>query len=129
MEGLAESVTRLDPRRLRADAVADLFLAAAVPGVRTHLSYGEADACTLWLVESGDDGAWASADHVPGQEEFLVRQQGARRLWDEAEQAYLRWLGMGRPAYDRLGLTVTPEGRRVWIDRPEHVVTPATSGG
>ncbi|GAA4485731.1 methyltransferase domain-containing protein [Actinoallomurus oryzae] len=128
-EGLAESVTRLDPRRLRTDAVADLFLAAAVPGVRTHLSYGEADACTLWLVESGDDGAWASVDHVPGQEEFLVRQQGARRLWDEAEQAYLRWLGMGRPAYDRLGLTVSPEGRQIWIDRPEHLVTPATSGG
>jgi protein-L-isoaspartate(D-aspartate) O-methyltransferase len=125
-DGMVESATRLDPRRLRADSAADLFLAATVPGVRTYLYYGEgaeADECTLWLVESGDEGAWASVDYVPGRDEFLVQQQGARRLWDEAERAYLRWLAMGRPAYDRFGLTVSPDGRQIWIDSPERALT------
>ena len=128
-EGLVESATRLDPRRLRADSAADLFLAATVPGVRTRLFHGtgaEADECTLWLVEPGDDGAWASVDYVPGRAEFLVQQQGARRLWDEAERAYLRWLRDGRPSADRLGMTVAPDGRRLWIDNPGRVLTPET---
>jgi protein-L-isoaspartate O-methyltransferase len=124
-DGLVESATRLDPRRLHADTAADLFLAATVPGVRTHVFHGEgseADECTLWLVEAGDDGAWASVDYVPGRREFLVQQQGVRRLWDEAERAYLRWLRDGRPGRERFGNTVGPEGRRLWIDRPGRVL-------
>jgi hypothetical protein len=34
-----------------------------------------------------------------------VQQHGNRRLWDEVEAAYLRWLQRGRPARDRFGLT------------------------
>ena len=126
-DGLAESVTRLDPRRLHEDSAADLFIAAAVPGVRAHLFHGsgaEADECTLWLLEPGEQGAWASVDYAPGKDEFLVQQHGARRLSNETERAYLRWLGLGRPDRERFGLTISPAGRQVWIDSAERTLTP-----
>jgi protein-L-isoaspartate O-methyltransferase len=121
----AESMTRLDPRRLYKDSDADLFIAACVPGVQERLFYGEgdqADECTLWLLEPGVDGSWASVDYVPGRDGFIVEQAGARRLWDEVEAAYMRWLGLGRPGRDRFGLTVSPEGQRVWLDSPGRVL-------
>ena len=95
-----------------------------MPGVQARLFHGsgdEADECTLWLLEPGSDGSWASVDYVPGAEEFLVQQHGDRRLWDELEAAYLRWLALGRPERDRFGLTVTRDGQRVWLDSPGHV--------
>ena len=128
-EGLAVSSTRTDPRRLHQDSDADLFIAASVPGVQTRLFYGDgdqADGCTLWILEPGADGAWASVDYVPGQDEYTVEQYGGRRLWDEVESAYLRWLGLGRPERARFGLTVSPTGQHVWLDSPNNTLTPGT---
>lgn len=125
-DGLVESATRLDPRRLMADTAADLFIAATVPGVRALLFHGEgseADECTLWLLEPGEHGSWASVDYAPGKDDFPVEQQGARRLWDEAEHAYLQWLSLGRPDRSRFGLTVSPDGPLIWIDSPERTLT------
>jgi len=125
--GLVESTTRLDPRRVHTDTNVDLFIAASMPGVQERLFYGDGDAadeCTLWLIESGDTGSWASVDYVPGRAEFVVEQYGARRLWDEVEGTYMRWLGWGRPGIERLGLTVSPDGQYVWLDSPDRVLTP-----
>jgi hypothetical protein len=127
-DALAESTTRLDPRRVHRDSDADLFIAATMPGVQARLFHGEgdeADECTLWLLEPGVDGSWASVDYLPGAGEFLVQQHGDRRLWDEAEAAYLRWLERGRPDRARFGLTVTPDGQRMWLDSPDEVLTPS----
>ena len=123
-----ESTTRLDPRRVEGDSYsADLAISAMVPGVQTRLYHGEgdeADECTFWILErDARDGSWASVDYIPGDAEFVVQQHGERRLWDEVEAAYLRWLSWGRPGQDRFGLTVTPEGQRVWLDSPDHVVS------
>jgi protein-L-isoaspartate(D-aspartate) O-methyltransferase len=99
-----------------------------VPGVQTRLYYGsgsEADECTYWVLERGTQrGSWASVDYVPGRTEFVVQQYGERRLWDEVEAAYWRWQSWGRPERNRFGLTVTPDGQRVWLDSPERVLTP-----
>lgn len=130
-DGLVESATRADPRRLHADSDADLFIAAMLPGVQTRLFYGEgdeADECTLWLLEPDDGGSWASVDYVPGRVEFVVEQWGSRRLWDEVEAAYMRWLSLGRPGRDRIGLTVSPDGQAVWLDSPDRVLTPPDAG-
>lgn len=126
-----ETVTRLDPRRLLADSdTADLAIAAMVPGVQTRLYYGdgdgdEADECTFWVLERGTrTGSWASVDYVPGRDAYLVQQHGDRRLWDEIEAAYMRWMSWGRPDRDRFGMTVGPDGQGIWLDSPENVVTP-----
>ena len=47
-----------------------------------------------------------------------VWQSGPRRLWDEVAAAHRRWEERGRPEHERFGPTVTPEGRRVWLDDP-----------
>jgi protein-L-isoaspartate(D-aspartate) O-methyltransferase len=121
-----ESTTRLDPRRVAEDHAADLAVSAMVPGIQRRIYYGEgdeADECTVWILERDTRaGSWASVDYIPGDAEFVVQQHGERRLWDEVEAAYLRWLSWGRPGLDRFGLTVSQEGRRVWLDSPERAV-------
>ncbi|HEY2574829.1 MAG TPA: hypothetical protein VGI74_00830, partial [Streptosporangiaceae bacterium] len=68
-------------------------------------------------------GSWAACDYEPGHNDFEVTQYGGRRLWDEVSAAYLRWLTMGRPALDRFGLAITPEGQHIWLDTPDRIVT------
>lgn len=125
----AETATRLDPRRLVADSdAADLAISAMVPGVQTRLYFDETGAtgeCTFWVLERDTQkGSWASVDYVPGAAEFVVQQGGDRCLWDEVEQAYWRWMRLGRPSLDRFGMTVTPDGQHVWLDSPERVLMP-----
>lgn len=38
---------------------------------------------------------------------------------NDAEQ---RWADAGRPDCTRYGVTVTPEGTRVWLDSPDNLV-------
>jgi hypothetical protein len=54
----------------------------------------------------------------PDRAEARVFQFGARRLWDEVGAAYEWWAARGRPGHERFGLTVSPEGERVWLDEP-----------
>lgn len=76
---------------------------------------------TLWLRDTAVT-SWATADYVPGREEFEVHQSGPRNLWDEVVSAYRWWEEQGRPGFERFGLTVDPVGERVWLDSPDHAV-------
>ncbi|MBF9135222.1 ATP-grasp peptide maturase system methyltransferase [Plantactinospora sp. S1510] len=65
----------------------------------------------------GATGSWARVRHHG--DEVTVTQGGGRRMWDEVAAWCLRWDQAGRPGHNRLGLTVTPEGRQtVWVDTP-----------
>jgi hypothetical protein len=68
-----------------------------------------------WLL--ADDGAsFAAVDAATGQ----VTQHGTRRIWDEVETAYRQWGQAGRPARDRYGLTIDPDGQHhLWLDAPK----------
>ncbi len=39
-----------------------------------------------------------------------------------AEDAFAWWVGQDSPGADRFGLVVSPEGERVWLDHPSHLV-------
>jgi hypothetical protein len=52
----------------------------------------------------------------------VVRQAGARRLWDEAAAGYAWWCQAGRPSRDRYGLTVTPDHQWMWLDDPANLI-------
>ncbi len=73
---------------------------------------------TLWLLAPD---AWASVQGT------VVRQAGARRLWDEAVIGYSWWLRAGRPRRDRYGVAVTAEGHYVWLDDPAIPIPEANS--
>lgn len=119
----AVSETLLDPRAVRyAPISADLVIATLVPGVVSRF-YSDEEGATLWILDaSGPGGAWASVDYEPGKRAYRVEQTGSRRLWDEVESAYARWLSWGRPDITRFGITVTPGAQAVWLDNPDNAI-------
>ncbi|MEU6680877.1 methyltransferase domain-containing protein [Streptomyces sp. NPDC046925] len=70
----------------------------------------------VWLYGPGDK-SWACIFFRDGME-TVVWQQGPRRLWDEVEAALAWWAAHDRPAHERFGLTVAPDGIRAWLDSP-----------
>lgn len=46
---------------------------------------------------------------------WIVIQRGPLRLWDQVEEALQVWHGAGRPHQSGFGITVTPDGQRVWL--------------
>ncbi|MFI0482610.1 methyltransferase domain-containing protein [Actinomadura sp. 9N215] len=111
----AESTTAIDPRTIGyAPAGADLLMGAFLPGVNARgIHEGDAYVMRLWTPQ-----AWATATYRPGQLAYQVRTSGNRNLWEEATDAYFRWVGRGSPGRDRFGLTVTPNAQSVWVDSP-----------
>jgi Protein-L-isoaspartate(D-aspartate) O-methyltransferase (PCMT) len=123
--GAAErTTTRLDPREINAAGRAtELVIVAQVPDVGWFPVPEDDGSFSLLLFElDRPEGSWAECDYVPGHNEFEVTQYGDRHLWDEVCAAYLRWLSLGRPALERFGMTVTPEGQYIWLDIPDHSV-------
>ncbi|MDQ2880638.1 MAG: protein-L-isoaspartate(D-aspartate) O-methyltransferase [Actinomycetota bacterium] len=68
---------------------------------------------TLWLLAPD---AWASVEGT------VIRQAGARRLWEEAAAGYSWWLQSGQPRRDRYGVTVTADHQWVWLDHPANPI-------
>jgi protein-L-isoaspartate O-methyltransferase len=61
------------------------------------------------------DRSWCTLD-LDGDE---VVQGGPRMLWDEVEERFDTWCGLGSPHRERLRLTVAADGgHRRWLDRP-----------
>lgn len=93
------------------DVNAGLWIALLVGGA-TWLGFtpdGGAD--QMWLFSS--DGSWSCLEDAT----MTVEQYGPRRLWDEVESAYQRWLDAGSPNRERVGLTVASDGaHRFWLD-------------
>lgn len=71
----------------------------------------------VWFYGLGDR-SWACVVFREDKPQARVWQAGPRRLWDEVEGAYRWWQAQGAPDQTRFGLTVTPDGHRVWLDDP-----------
>lgn len=107
----------VDPRDMLSLGFA-LYAGARMPGVRmVHADRG-GDTAQVWLQDA--DGSAATA--VTGEEAY---EYGTRALWREAERVHEEYVGLGSPAADSFGLTVTAHGRRVWLGGPEQVILPA----
>ncbi len=49
-----------------------------------------------------------------------------QRISQPVRNAYReRWASAGKPAIDRFGITVTPEGQTIWLDSPENPIDPS----
>ena len=72
-----------------------------------------------WNLASPSDGSWARSVRAADGDLWLA-QAGSRRLWDDYQAAALAWERLGRPDWDRYGLTVCPDGsHQVWLDGPD----------
>lgn len=69
------------------------------------LSVPDGSSCTVSLTV-GRDGS------------RIVREGGSTPLWEHVETAHDRWQAAGRPGWERLGMTVTPDEQTVWLDDP-----------
>ena len=68
-------------------------------------------------------GRRAGCDHVAG----LQRRKG-REVGDQSvEREHQVWRAHERPEWTRLGLTITPQRHRLWIDNPEGTSWPLPS--
>ncbi|MBF8187577.1 methyltransferase domain-containing protein [Nonomuraea sp. K274] len=117
--------TRVDPRTIAyAPAGADLAI-SALTGLTSNGSAEpdeDGDLYRLWVSDPGDPYSWAAVDWRPGTVDYKLYQVGTRPLWDEVVDAYFRWVSWGEPGRDRFGMTVTPEGQRIWLDFPDRIV-------
>ncbi|ARF59148.1 protein-L-isoaspartate(D-aspartate) O-methyltransferase [Streptomyces gilvosporeus] len=94
------------------------ILGLRVPGCVQAAADRKGTSRPVWFY-SLTDRSWACVLFRDGTR-ARVWQSGPRRLWNEVEAAYQWWTGLGQPGIDRFGLTVTPEGQRVWLDDPQH---------
>ncbi|MGW4422146.1 hypothetical protein [Streptosporangium sp. NPDC004631] len=110
----------MDPRTIgHAPAGADLAIAALTGLYSRNLIWD--DAYRLWVFEPATPRA-AAVTWRPGQAEFEVRQYGDRPVWDEVVAAYFQWVAWGEPDRGRFGMTVAPEGQRIWLDEPSRTI-------
>jgi protein-L-isoaspartate O-methyltransferase len=113
----SESTTSFDPRLIAdADGGAQLALICALGDIGINTRWTRHDTGGTHAVEltARDGSAWATCTrpHAEHTSEYLVRQHGERRLWDQAQDAYLQWLRMGRPGRDAYTLTIDSHGEQ-----------------
>jgi len=66
------------------------------------------------------DGSWCEVREDPGNDgSRVVWETGPRPLWRLIEDSHAQWRRLGRPGWERFGLTVTAERHCIWLDSPE----------
>jgi Protein-L-isoaspartate(D-aspartate) O-methyltransferase (PCMT) len=68
---------------------------------------------------TGYNGSWAVVSLTSDQDHYDVIEGGPAALWDTIERAHRVWREHNQPDWTRLGLTITPERQRLWIDTPD----------
>ncbi|WP_121180737.1 hypothetical protein [Nocardiopsis sp. Huas11] len=63
-----------------------------------------------------DHRAPPRSGRYPPHEQTSAPQE--REDFDELASAYTWWQEAGRPEHSRCGVTIAPEGQRVWLDEP-----------
>ncbi|MEE1783086.1 methyltransferase domain-containing protein [Streptomyces sp. SP17BM10] len=118
---LAEGSTTTTPPDHGRHAAFTFLMGLLLDGVTHAVQPYDDGARTLWLY-SLTEPAWSATTFRDGEREHQVRQYGARRLWEEFETAYAWWTAAGQPGLARFGLTVTPDGQRLWLDDPAQLL-------
>jgi methyltransferase of ATP-grasp peptide maturase system len=116
----ARSTTRIDPQPWTA-AVPWLLASSRLPRQLAFGYLGVTGSGPEWATFTGDDGSWCAVRMQTDEDGHReVREGGSAAIWSAFEATHSEWEALGRPAWDRLGLTVTPDGRhRVWLDEPD----------
>ncbi|MCG5217632.1 methyltransferase domain-containing protein [Streptosporangium soli] len=115
--------TPVDPRAIAfAPAGADLAISALTGLHSLGRRYEDEGVYRLWVSDPGAPSRWALATWRRDAVEFEVYQVGDRPVWEEAVNAYFRWVAWGEPDRSRFGMTIMAGGRQVWLDTPDHVI-------
>jgi protein-L-isoaspartate(D-aspartate) O-methyltransferase len=110
--------------RLAAEEGFRFLLDFALPQIEFLVGAGE-DRRTMPVTAATADGSVARVT----AEGWVVRS-GPRDLWTEVERLHAVWTAKGRPGRERYGVSVTPDGQRLWLDDPaDPEAIPLPAGG
>lgn len=120
VEAGARSTTRLEPLPWR--ALVPWFLAHS--RLPHGLAFGYRGAGGIgpeWAIFTAGDGSWCAVRMQADDDGTRqLRQGGPVAVWEVFEHAHRQWDALGRPGWDRLGLTVLPDGFHcVWLDESD----------
>lgn len=66
------------------------------------------------------NGSWCEVREDPDDAgSRVVWETGPHPLWRLIEDSHAQWRQLGRPGWERFGLTVTAERHCIWLDSPE----------
>ncbi|MEV6158475.1 methyltransferase domain-containing protein [Nonomuraea sp. NPDC052129] len=119
---LHQQSTRVDPRTIACAPPGATLAIAALTGLHLRTKKQDGGRFKAWLTNPADPAERAMIAWRPGDEVYPVVQVGERPVWDEAVDAYFRWVRSGRPGRTRFGMTVTPDGHSIWLDAPDNVL-------
>jgi methyltransferase of ATP-grasp peptide maturase system len=120
-ENGVRSTTRIDPEPWAAP-VPWLLASSRLPRQLGFGYRGPIQSGTMaWATFVGDDGSWCAVRMHPDEHGHReVREGGPIAIWTQFERTYDEWLALDQPGWDRLGMTVTPDGRHhAWLDTPD----------
>ncbi len=109
------ALTEIDPFTALLDEASRWAIAVSVPSCRYGLEKrtSERGHGVAWLLDP-ITGSWASiVPTTPRSKNYLARQAGPRRLWDETATAYRWWDQQGQPPIEAWQWTVTPHQQRI----------------
>jgi protein-L-isoaspartate(D-aspartate) O-methyltransferase len=123
-EDVATTATNVDPRLLLEGGAA-AALHAHIADVHTDSRWEQDEDVWRRVITLTDQGGTSAATVTctPGDGAYVVRQDGARPLWDEAERALVWWWRHDSPRAERFGVTVRADRTWWWLDTPQHLIT------
>jgi protein-L-isoaspartate(D-aspartate) O-methyltransferase len=127
-DGVRDGLIEVNPRVVTSRHPGwTLTLGHLVPGLG-YDSYeaatdDDAGEATVYVYDRDGSGSWALGEYTPHGGPFEARWRGPRDLWEEIAAARRTWCWAGGPSRDRLGVTVDESATRLWVDRPEHVLS------
>lgn len=116
---VAETSTLIDPDPWA--ALVPWFLAQI--GHPPITGYGRRGPGLSTTVITAADGSWCEIGDLGPHGIRVVHSGGPRPLWVDIEHGHAEWHRLGRPGWDRLGLTITHAGEHLlWCDNPDRVL-------
>ena len=110
--------TEIDAVSILKDTESRFFVALMSDFDEIRVQY-DGDPEEQWILTA--DGSWAFTYAYKGG--FHVKQGGKRKIWDEFESIYTKWIQLGQPQRNRFGLTATTTKNQIWLDNPDQVIT------
>lgn len=65
------------------------------------------------------DGSWCEVREDSDNGTRQVWEAGPHPLWRIIEDTHTAWVHLGKPSWERFGLTTTPDHQFIWLDTPD----------